>query len=121
MKVNKCFTVSLKMKNQGDQALDKRTIKSFVDILILKHLKKHPLISGYEILKYLHEEFDIPFSPGTIYHAIYLLERRDLVKGDGDELGRIYCLTSEGEKTLDFACKSKPQIQELVASILSEA
>jgi DNA-binding PadR family transcriptional regulator len=109
------------MKNNSDQALDKRTIKSFVDILILKYLKKHPLISGYEILKYLHEEFDIPFSPGTIYHAIYLLERRALVKGDGDELGRIYCLTSEGEKTLDFACKSKLQIQELIASILSEA
>jgi DNA-binding PadR family transcriptional regulator len=109
------------MKNHGEQSLDKRTIKSFVDILILKRLKKHPLISGYEVLKYLHEEFDIPFSPGTVYHAIYLLERRALVKGDGDELGRIYCLTSEGEKTLELACKSKPQIQELVSSILSEA
>ena len=109
------------MKNQSDQALDKRTIKSFVDILILKHLKKHPFISGDEILKYLHEEFDIPFSPGTIYHAVYLLERKALVKGDGDELGSNYCLTSEGEKILEFACKSKPQIQELVSSILSEA
>jgi len=109
------------MKNQGDQDLDKRTIKSFLDILILKHLKKHPLISGYEILKHLHEEFDIPFSPGTIYHAVYLLERRTLVKGDGDELGRNYCLTIEGEKMLDSAYKSKPQIQELVSSILSEA
>ena len=108
------------MKNNGDQALDKRTIKSFVDILILKHLKKKPFISGYEILKYLHEEFDIPFSPGTVYHAIYLLERKTLVKGDGDELGRIYCLTNEGEKMLDDACKSKPQIQELVSSIFSE-
>jgi DNA-binding PadR family transcriptional regulator len=110
-----------KMKNAGDQALDKRTIKSFVDILILKHLRKHPFISGYEILKYLHEEFDILFSPGTIYHAIYLLERKALVKGDGDELGRMYCLTAEGEKTLDFACQCKPQIQELVSNILSEA
>ncbi|MEM2099248.1 MAG: PadR family transcriptional regulator [Candidatus Bathyarchaeia archaeon] len=108
------------MKSQCVSDLDKRTIKSFIDILILKRLKKQPFISGYEILRYLHEEFDVPFSPGTVYHAIYLLERKGFVKGEGDELGRIYCLTDEGERMLSFAYRVKSQIQELIEEILSE-
>jgi DNA-binding PadR family transcriptional regulator len=109
------------MRCQEDQDLEARTIKNFVDILILKHLKDHPLISCYEILRYLQEELDIPFSPGTVYHMVSLLERRALIKGDSDERGRTYALTTKGEKRLDFAYKSKDQIQTLISTILSEA
>jgi hypothetical protein len=52
---------------------------------------------------------------------VSLLERRAFVKGDGDDRGRTYALTLKGEKRLNFACKSKDQIQTLISSILSEA
>jgi DNA-binding PadR family transcriptional regulator len=109
------------MRYQGDQDLETRTIKNFVDILILKYLREHPLVSCYEILRYLQDTLNIPFSPGTVYHMVSLLERRAFVKGDGDERGRTYELTTKGEKRLNFACKSKNQIQTLISNILSEA
>ena len=37
------------MRCQNDQDLEARTIKNFVDILILKYLREHPLVSCYEI------------------------------------------------------------------------
>jgi DNA-binding PadR family transcriptional regulator len=52
---------------------------------------------------------------------VSLLERRAFVKGDGDDRGRTYELTTKGEKRLNFACKSKDHIQTLISNILSEA
>jgi DNA-binding PadR family transcriptional regulator len=109
------------MKPTHSQDLKIRTIKSFADILILKYLKAHSLSSGYQILRYLHEEYNILFSPGTVYNEIYLLERKKLIKGAGDEKGRIYCLSDKGEKALISTAKTSKQIQELVSNILSEA
>ncbi len=107
------------MRNVTTEDLKVRTIKSFADILILKYLKSHPLNSGYQILKHLHEQYDILFSPGTIYNEIYSLERKNLIQGEGDENGRIYCLTEKGEKALTSTIKTSKQIQDLVCSILS--
>jgi DNA-binding PadR family transcriptional regulator len=97
---------------------EKRIIRNFTDLLILRHLQKYPLVSGYEILNYLRQKFDIPFSPGTIYNAIYSLERHGLIKGDGNELGRAYELTNEGGKTIDAAVKTRKRIQRLFLDIL---
>jgi DNA-binding PadR family transcriptional regulator len=109
------------MKLAHHDDLEIRTIKSFVDVLILKYLKTHPLSSGYQILKYLHNEFNILFSPGTVYNDIYSLERKNLIVGDGDENGRIYCVTEKGERALASTAKTSKKIQELVCAILSEA
>lgn len=108
-----------RMKLRHSEDLKSRTIKSFADILILKYLKEHSLSSGYQILRHLHEEFDVLFSPGTIYHQIYLLERKNLIKGEGDDNGRIYSLTEEGEKKLVSTIIASNQIRELVSNILS--
>ena len=109
------------MKLQVSDNIQTRVIKSFTDVLILKYLKNRPNSSGYEILRYLHITFNIPFSPGTVYHAIYLLERKKLIAGDGDETGRIYCLTGTGEEIWASTSKLNGQIQQLVSSILSES
>ncbi len=108
------------MKLAHHEDLEIRTIKNFVDVLILKFLKVHPLSSGYQILKYLHNEYNILFSPGTVYNDIYSLERKNLIKGEGDENGRIYCLTEKGENALAVTAKTSKKIQELVYAILSE-
>ena len=100
--------------------LEKKIIRNFIDLLILKHLQKFPLVSGYEILNYLRHKFDIAFSPGTIYSIIYALERHRLIKGDGDESGRTYELTNEGEKMVETAFKARGRIQGLVTDMFSE-
>ena len=96
------------------------TIKTFSDILILKYLKTHPLSSGYEILVRFHEKFEINFSPGTMYHALYLLERKKAIKSEGDERSRVHSLTDEREKTLADILLSREQIHQLVDNIFSE-
>ena len=109
----------MEMKLNHIDDLKIRTVKSFTDILILKHLKSHPLSSGYQILRQLYDGYDILFSPGTVYNEIYLLERKGLIKSDGDDNGRIYCLTDEGQKALEKTAKTSKQIQEIVSEILS--
>jgi DNA-binding PadR family transcriptional regulator len=108
------------MKPKRNDELTTRIIKNFSDILILKYLKIHPLSSGYEILKHLHETYNIVFSPGTIYHEIYMLERDSIIKSEGDANGRMYSLTAKGEKTLMATIKEGEKIQELIAGIFSE-
>jgi len=108
------------MKLQDNDDLETRIIKTFLDILILKYLKKSPLNSGYQILQNLHGALNMPFSPATVYHAIYILERKNLIKCHGDENGRIYALTDQGERTLKSTADSSIKIQTLVDTILSE-
>jgi DNA-binding PadR family transcriptional regulator len=107
-----------KMKT-ADQDLETRIVKIFTDIIILKYLKNNPLTSGYQILRHLHAQFGILFSPGTVYQEIYRLERKCLINGINEDNARTYCLTTKGEKTLLFAAKSSNQISGLVSSILS--
>jgi len=105
------------MRPNRNDDLMARTIKTFSDILILKYLKTHPLCSGYEILVRFHEKFDINFSPGTIYHALYMLERKKAIKSEGDERSRMYSLTVEGEKALADILLAREEIHQLVENI----
>jgi DNA-binding PadR family transcriptional regulator len=98
--------------------LEKKIIRDFIDLLILKHLQKYPFVSGYEILNYLRQKFDIPFSPGTVYSMIYSLERHGLIKGDGNDIGRTYKLTNEGKNSIDEAVKAQDRIQRIIADVL---
>jgi DNA-binding PadR family transcriptional regulator len=97
-----------------------RIIKNFTDILVLKHLKAKPSSSGYQILRHLHETLSIPFSPGTIYNEIYMLERKGLIKSDGDENARVYSLTPQGQDALNQIADKKKEMQDLIAEIFKK-
>jgi DNA-binding PadR family transcriptional regulator len=105
-------------ENTERTLFEKRIIRSFTDILILKHLHRSPLVSGYEILNHLRKKFDIPFSPGTIYGTIYSLERNGLIKSDGNKIGRTYTLTGKGGITLATTIKTRKQIQSLFTELI---
>lgn len=108
------------MKPKRDDELTTRVIKNFSDVLILKYLKENPLSSGYEILRHLHEKYKITFSPGTIYHEIYLLERKKFIRSEGDEGGRMFSLTAEGDQALTDIFKAGKDVQKLVTNIFLE-
>jgi len=101
-------------------ALSRKTIKNFLDILILKYLKRQPLANGYDIIKQMYKDFGILISPGTIYSAVYSLERQALIKGNSDKSGRTYSLTRQGAEMLNHTYKTKEQIQFLISKIFSE-
>lgn len=108
------------MKIDRNSDLRVRIIKNFTDILVMKHLKTKPSSSGYQILRHLHETLSIPFSPGTIYNEIYMLERKGLIKSDGDENARVYSLTPQGQEALNEIADKKKEMQDLIAEIFKK-
>jgi DNA-binding PadR family transcriptional regulator len=67
--------------------MNERIIKNFLDIIIMSELRNGPL-SGYDIISYIHNKFQLLVSSGTIYSLLYSLERADLIEGVWDERKR---------------------------------
>jgi PadR family transcriptional regulator len=82
------------------------TLKGHVDLLLLSVLEDRPA-HGYGLVEALRERSDGAFdlAEGTVYPALYRLERQGLVKS-GWEAGRtrrrrVYRLTSQGAAALE--------------------
>ena len=97
--------------------LQKRTIKSFMDIFILGQLKENPL-SGYDIIGIIHEKFDVLVSSGTIYSLLYSQERDGLIKGVQDQRKRVYKLTKKGEKAIEVLGQANDEIHNWLENVL---
>ncbi len=89
-------------------------IKHFLNVVISTELRKSGSMSGYDIVRYIHETHDIPISPGTVYSLLYSLERRQIVTGTWSDGKRIYSLTQKGEKAINEILQSKEELLKLV-------
>jgi DNA-binding PadR family transcriptional regulator len=98
--------------------LRRRTIKTFMDILVLAELQEKPL-SGYDIITLIHKRFNVLVSSGTVYSLLYSLERKGLVNAEMDQRKRVYTLTNKGEKTLETVGRANEEIKGLVQSLIS--
>ena len=98
--------------------LHKRTVKNFMDILILSELIKTPL-SGYDVITSIYRKFNFLPSSGSVYSLLCALERRGLVKGGWNERKRIYVLTQKGEEIVEAAATAHGKIEDLIARIFS--
>ena len=98
--------------------LRRRTIKTFMDMLILAELQQKPL-SGYDIISLIHKRFNVLVSSGTVYSLLYSLERKGLVVADVDQRKRVYTLTTKGEQTLDTVERANGEINGLVQNLIS--
>jgi len=90
-----------------------------MDIIILKHLKNNHSINGYGVIKYLHRKFHILPSSGTVYSALYSLERQNLIQGHMNNGKRVYKLTNQGEELLKNIRATKTNIQSFLSYIFS--
>jgi len=98
--------------------LQRRTLKNFIDVLILNSLKKEGAKSGYDIIGLVHEKFGVLMSSGTIYAKLYSMERDGLIKAEWNSRKRVYRLTERGEKTINFFLNSKQTNLQLMKEIL---
>jgi DNA-binding PadR family transcriptional regulator len=98
--------------------LRRRTIKTFMDILVLAELKAKPL-SGYDIITLIHKRFNVLVSSGTVYSLLYSLERKGLVTAKMDQRKRVYTLTDKGERTLETVWRANGEINSLVQNLIS--
>ena len=103
------------------ESLRRRTIKSFMDILILEELRKGKALSGYDIISYIHNRFDLLVSSGTIYSLLYSLERDGLIEGmsAGNNRKRVYSLTKTGKENDETLSNAHEEIQKFLRNIHS--
>jgi len=85
--------------------MPKETQKGHVDLLLLSLLERDPA-HGYGLVEALRERSEGVFelAEGTIYPALYRLERQGLVASSWDTVGgrkrRVYRLTARGGREL---------------------
>jgi DNA-binding PadR family transcriptional regulator len=100
------------------EKIHRRIIKSFLDVLVLAELRKN-VMSGYDIIGFIHSKFRMLVSSGTVYSLLYSMERKGLIRGRWDQKKRIYMLTEKGEEIIKAILNANNEIQSLVKSLLS--
>jgi len=114
------LTVILNSEKLDGRILKKmheRIIKNFMDIIIMTELRNESL-SGYDVISYIHNKFNLLISSGTIYSLLYSLERNGLVEGVWDERKRIYKLTEKGQKTIATILNASDNIKGFMGNLL---
>jgi DNA-binding PadR family transcriptional regulator len=106
-----------KMEGRILKKMHERIIKNFMDIIIMAELRNGAL-SGYDVISYIHNKFNLLVSSGTVYSLLYSLERNGLVEGVWDERKRIYRLTEKGEKTIETTLNANEKIKGFMSSLL---
>jgi len=106
-----------KLEGRILKKMHERIIKNFMDIIIMTELRNGPL-SGYDVISYIHNKFNLLISSGTIYSLLYSLERNGLVEGVWDERKRIYKLTEKGQKTIATILNASDNIKGFIANLL---
>lgn len=96
-----------------------RFLKEFMDVLIMVKMREGEA-SGYDILTYFHEKFDLLVSPGTVYSVLYSMERKGLIKARDVDRKRIYALTPKGEATITAIQESSEVVQGFLKRLLKE-
>ena len=99
--------------------LQKRTVKNFMDILILSELRKAPM-SGYDVISSIFDKFNFLPSSGSVYSLLYGLEREGLIKGGWNGRKRIYTLTSRGEEIVETAQTLYMKIEGFMTNIFNK-
>lgn len=97
--------------------LHERIIKNFMDIIILAELRKGPM-SGYDVISFIHNKFNLLVSSGTVYSLLYSLERNGLIEGSWDERKRVYRLTEKGAKTIETILSANDKIKNFITNLL---
>jgi DNA-binding PadR family transcriptional regulator len=100
------------------QQLQKRTIKNFMDILILSELRRAPM-SGYDVISSIFDKFSFLPISGSVYSLLYALEREGLIRGGWNGRKRIYTLTSRGEEIVETAQTLCIKIEGLMTNIFT--
>jgi len=96
--------------------MHRRLVQDFLDVVILQELLKRPL-SGYDLISFVHNKFQILLSSGTVYSYLYSLERDGLVKGECAQRKRVYTLTERGKETARALWNMKDKILGLVLNL----
>jgi DNA-binding PadR family transcriptional regulator len=106
-----------KLEGKILRKMHERIIKNFMDIIILAELRKGPM-SGYDVISFIHNKFNLLVSSGTVYSLLYSLERNGLIEGTWNERKRVYRLTEKGAKTIETILSANDKIKNFITGLL---
>lgn len=79
--------------------------KGLLDLIVLQFLDSQPM-HGYQIITKIRKGFGVYFGPSTVYPLLAALEKKGHVMSiwnmDSKRPRKVYELTSQGKKMLDF-------------------
>ena len=107
-------------KSETLENIKKSIVKSFLDTLILVKLKNNGGSNGYQIVRFIQKKYDLMISPSTVYSAVYLLERKDLIKANSINNVRVYSLTDKGQAMTEIILNHQEKITDYVSMCISE-
>jgi DNA-binding PadR family transcriptional regulator len=97
-----------------------RFLREFMDILIMIKMKQGE-ISGYDMLTYFNNKFDLLVSPGTVYSILYSMERKGLIEAQGIDRKRVYSLTTKGQATINAIRESSDVLESFLTRFFKES
>jgi DNA-binding PadR family transcriptional regulator len=99
--------------------IERRIITRFMDLVILSVLNHDDReISGYDLIKYFHERFNILMSSGTVYSQLQYMEREDLLRSREKEGKRVYSLTQHGKEKTKILLNAEDRITNFISILL---
>ncbi len=93
-----------------------RLVKTFLDMLILLRLRKHPM-SGDDVINSTAYRFSFTIDPGMIYSTLHHLEKKGFIKSSETPKGQVYHLTADGRDRINIFLESKAKILGLVLDL----
>jgi len=99
--------------------LRKRLITTFLDLVILYRIEAISSSTGYAVRDHIYRKFNILLSPGTVYSALYSMEREGLVKGEWKGRKRVYHITPEGQEVRKIIEERIDMIRPLFWNLMS--
>jgi DNA-binding PadR family transcriptional regulator len=105
------------LNSEHEVRLEFKLIHDFMDTIILRILTEESYISGNELIKYFHQEFNLMISQGTVYSALCSLERQGLIRGSFIGWRRIYKLLKQGGEFFDELCAARRHNNAVFLSI----
>ncbi|MCL4429450.1 MAG: PadR family transcriptional regulator [Chloroflexi bacterium] len=94
------------------QEIKVRIVKEFLDLIILIELRNDEGLSGYDLVVTLNQKFALALSPGTVYAALYAMERKGFVKSEKVAKKTSFSLAPKGQKRIE---KFKESREDLTA------
>ncbi|MBC7131102.1 helix-turn-helix transcriptional regulator, partial [Candidatus Bathyarchaeota archaeon] len=82
-----------------------RLVSNFLDVIVLRHFRNDSF-SGYDVLLFIRDRFNMLLSSGTVYSKLYSMEREGLVEVVSTGRKRIYRLTELEKLVADVATSS---------------
>ena len=105
MKANDKKRTRILMVDDNSKKIQKKTIKCFMDIILLTKLRTASK-SAYEMIVSIQKQFGVVVSSGTVYSHLYALERNKMICAVHIKGKRKYELTENGTQHLEISFNS---------------